>query len=476
MFYHLQYIHLFRPFLKYTPAASPLPSHVSPRRICTANAGAISKLMRLYKKTYNLRQICNIAVYMVHSACTIHMLNLPEKTARRDVIHGVRHLEEIAEDWLCARRTLCILSVLARKWNVEVPEEAALVLQRADEKYGAFISTSDVPSPAGRSTVTASSPALGAGAATLGQSQSPPPFASIQESNHQQQQQQHHQQPQQPYNNQQHHHSPLGQFNQLTPPPPPQAQLSQLPIDLAMGVTQQPSSSTSVAQSNIMSPAIDSGNLPRAFSAAGHHPQHQHQRHVSSHHNPFQHQNQNSMHHQNMSAQSPVTTGAGMSVEALAVVNAAAAWGGMSAAPTSQPQQQQQQISGFGGSHSHSRSFTTSTSGASNPTSRTARHTTRPNSMYAIDGQDWYIKDGVNWQQNFEAWGLGGGGNTGNSGDNNVFMFQGLRGGGGMNGLGGGGDEMGADGGGAGAFDALGSLGGILGGSLGSLDHLPGLD
>lgn len=157
MFFHLQYIHLFRPFLKYTPSASPLPSHVSPRRICTANASAISKLMRLYKKTWNLRQICNIAVYMIHSACTIHLLNLPEKTARRDVIHGIKHLEEISEDWLCARRTLCILSVLARKWKCELPDDAAFVLQRTDEKYG-YYSTSDVPSP--RSQQTSSSPSL----------------------------------------------------------------------------------------------------------------------------------------------------------------------------------------------------------------------------------------------------------------------------------------------------------------------------
>jgi hypothetical protein len=155
MFFHLQYIHLFRPFLKYTPAASPLPAHVSPRRICTANAGAISKLMRLYKKTWNLRQICNIAVYMEHQACTIHLLNLPEKTAKRDIIHGVKHLEEIAEDWLCARRSLSIISVLSRKWNCELPEEASLVLQRTDEKYGTF-STTDVPSPP-RSTSTTSS-------------------------------------------------------------------------------------------------------------------------------------------------------------------------------------------------------------------------------------------------------------------------------------------------------------------------------
>ena len=146
MFFHLLYIHLFRPFLKYNPSTSPLPSHVSPRKLCTQAAGSISKLMRLYKRTYGLRQICNIAVYIVHSACTIHLLQLPEKTAKRDIIHGVKHLEEIAEDWLCARRTLSILSVLGRKWKIELPEEAAVVFARTDAKYGYF-STADVPSP-----------------------------------------------------------------------------------------------------------------------------------------------------------------------------------------------------------------------------------------------------------------------------------------------------------------------------------------
>lgn len=114
--------------------------------------------MRLYKKTYNLRQICNIAVYMLHSACTIHLLNLPEKTARRDIIHGVKHLEEIAEDWLCARRTLSILSVLARKWKCELPDEAAAVLKRTDEKYG-HLGTAEVPSPIGPNLYTPSPPA-----------------------------------------------------------------------------------------------------------------------------------------------------------------------------------------------------------------------------------------------------------------------------------------------------------------------------
>ncbi|KAK1061372.1 Nitrogen assimilation transcription factor nit-4 [Friedmanniomyces endolithicus] len=147
MFFQLLFIHLFRPFLKYTQQTSPLPQNVSPRKLCTQAAGMISKLMRLYKRSHGLRQICNITVYIVHSACTIHLLNLPEKNARRDIVHGVKHLEEIAEGWLCARRTLGILSVLARKWNVELPEEAATVLARTDAKFGSYVR--EVQSPSG---------------------------------------------------------------------------------------------------------------------------------------------------------------------------------------------------------------------------------------------------------------------------------------------------------------------------------------
>jgi hypothetical protein len=104
----------------------------------------ISKLLRLYKRSHGLRQICNICVYIAHSACTIHLLNLPEKNAKRDIIHGVKHLEEIAEGWLCARRTLGILSVLAKRWKVDLPEEAAAVLMRTESKFGPW---SDISTP-----------------------------------------------------------------------------------------------------------------------------------------------------------------------------------------------------------------------------------------------------------------------------------------------------------------------------------------
>ncbi|KAI4242605.1 MAG: hypothetical protein L6R40_003986 [Gallowayella cf. fulva] len=141
MFYQLLFIHLFRPFLKYKQSASPLPAHVSPRKFCTHAATTISKLLRLYKRTYGLRQIVNLAVYITHTACTIHLLNLPDKNAVRDIVHGLKHLEEIADGWLCARKTLRILSIVAHKWKIELPEEAAKLLERTDAKFAAFSPT-----------------------------------------------------------------------------------------------------------------------------------------------------------------------------------------------------------------------------------------------------------------------------------------------------------------------------------------------
>lgn len=146
MFFQLMFIHLFRPFLKYRQPSSPLPTHVSPRRFCTHAATMISKLLRLYKRTHGLRQICNIAVYIAHSACTVHLLNLPEKNAARDIVHGIKHLEEICESWLCARRTLGILGTVARRWKIQLPDEALIILERTDARYGTLKHDHESPS------------------------------------------------------------------------------------------------------------------------------------------------------------------------------------------------------------------------------------------------------------------------------------------------------------------------------------------
>lgn len=147
MFYQLLFIHLYRPFLKYTKSNSPLPQHVSPRRLCTQAASAISKLLRMYKRSYGLRQICNFAVYIAHSACTIHLLNIHDKGAKRDLVHGLRNLEDIAEGWLCARRTLRILELSANKWHVELPSEAVSVFERTHSKWGSWASWDAATSP-----------------------------------------------------------------------------------------------------------------------------------------------------------------------------------------------------------------------------------------------------------------------------------------------------------------------------------------
>ena len=147
MFYQLLLIHLYRPFLKYTKSNTPLPHHVSPRKLCSQAASAISKLLRIYKRSYGFSQIVNIAVYIAHTAFTIHLLNLPDKTAQRDVVHGLRHLEEMGESWLCARRTLRILDISANKWQVQLPSEAVAIFERTHMKWGSWGSWDQATSP-----------------------------------------------------------------------------------------------------------------------------------------------------------------------------------------------------------------------------------------------------------------------------------------------------------------------------------------
>ncbi|KAI0155061.1 fungal-specific transcription factor domain-containing protein [Hypoxylon sp. FL1284] len=324
MFFHLQYIHLFRPFLKYSPSTSPLPPHVSPRRICTANAGAISKLMRLYKKLYNLRQICNIAVYMLHSACTIHILNLPEKTARRDIIHGVKHLEEIAEDWLCGRRTLSIISVLARKWNIELPEEASHVLRRTDERWGTF-KTSDVPSP--RSHMTTS----------------PPPMAAVATS------------PQAKAE----HHSPASHNTPPTSVPSPAAGAG---------------SGAVVSSDSVKNMTASASNFP-----------------------------------------------SDVQLQPQMIDNVAVMGNSIPLDPDALNGSDWRQPPVNQAGTSYQQSYASIPSNPrSAPASQSTRRNQPPNSIYAVDGQDWYLKDGVNWQSSFDAWNMG----NGTSGTN--LNFDGL--------------------------------------------------
>jgi hypothetical protein len=129
MFHQTLYIHLFRPFLKFSNSATPL-THLDPRKACLHAATNISKYLRFYRHRYRLKQICNVAAYFVHTACTIHLLNLPQRTAVRDIGQALNALEEMGECWLVAKRSLVIIDVLVRRWQLDIPEEAAVILAR----------------------------------------------------------------------------------------------------------------------------------------------------------------------------------------------------------------------------------------------------------------------------------------------------------------------------------------------------------
>lgn len=144
MFHQLLYIHLFRPFLQST-AATLLTLSLDPRKICVEASSKISKFVRFYKREYGLRQICNIAAYMIHSACTIHLLNLPEKTAKRDIVQGLRSLEDMADGWLCARRALVIMRILSKRWKIDLPDEAVVILARAAKGRAEEFGLQEVP-------------------------------------------------------------------------------------------------------------------------------------------------------------------------------------------------------------------------------------------------------------------------------------------------------------------------------------------
>lgn len=223
MFFQLLFIHLFRPFLKYKEGHSPLPSNLSPRKYCTHAAAMISKLLRIYKRTYGVRQICNIAVYIAHSACTIHLLNLPEKNAVREIVQGVKYLEEIAESWLCARRTLAILDTVAHRWKITLPDEAVKILQRTKAKFKQYWEGGVVDSPKTPGTNNGNKYSEHSSAYSM-----PPRNTYATYGVHTQQlQQQQQQQPQQP--NQQ--SQPQPQLKQCLSPLPPITATTQIAAD-----------------------------------------------------------------------------------------------------------------------------------------------------------------------------------------------------------------------------------------------------
>lgn len=127
MYYHTVVLHLFRPFLK----VDLLESTVSPRAVCTESAENISILADGYRNLYTLRRTCLLMAHCLLSASTIHLLNISTPSAQRHLTHGLRDLDEMSFMNPFAARCARIVTSLAQKWAIDLPDEASEFGKRA---------------------------------------------------------------------------------------------------------------------------------------------------------------------------------------------------------------------------------------------------------------------------------------------------------------------------------------------------------
>jgi hypothetical protein len=76
---------------------------------------------------YGLRRVASPITSWVLSACTIHLLNLPNETAANNLTQGLHDLEAMSVNHAFAARAIDIIRSLSSKWTIALPEGAAAV-------------------------------------------------------------------------------------------------------------------------------------------------------------------------------------------------------------------------------------------------------------------------------------------------------------------------------------------------------------
>ncbi|KAA8567599.1 hypothetical protein EYC84_008074 [Monilinia fructicola] len=121
MYYHYAILLLFRPFIK----LSLLGSSVSPRDVCNQAADAISALAGSYAQLYTLRRTPSFVPHFILASSIIHLVTLGNtKKGTEKVLQGIADLEDMANCHGFSRRACDILRHLARKWNIDVPNNS----------------------------------------------------------------------------------------------------------------------------------------------------------------------------------------------------------------------------------------------------------------------------------------------------------------------------------------------------------------
>ena len=83
--------------------------------------------MNALRAMYGLRRVCLAVTSFLMSACTIHLLNLPSELPAAHLCQGLQDFQSMSVNHQFAARCIDIISSLASKWNISLPENTATV-------------------------------------------------------------------------------------------------------------------------------------------------------------------------------------------------------------------------------------------------------------------------------------------------------------------------------------------------------------
>ncbi|KAI9695939.1 MAG: hypothetical protein M1820_008351 [Bogoriella megaspora] len=119
MQYHAAVLLLFRPFI---PVRFVNHSDTDPRNVCDRAAKAISEAFEEHTRRYDHFGLCTFQVHCLLTACTIHIINAEDQRHMNHLAVACRSFHTLAPKIGWAAACLHIVSGLAEKWKIELPQ------------------------------------------------------------------------------------------------------------------------------------------------------------------------------------------------------------------------------------------------------------------------------------------------------------------------------------------------------------------
>lgn len=118
---------LFRPYIKLDLSGADL----YPRDTCTFCANEISSIMNTLRAMYGLRRVNLPVINRLLSSLTIHLLDLPSEPSAVHLTQGLQDLQAMSLNHQFAAKCIEIITSLAAKWNIALPESAVSLATRS---------------------------------------------------------------------------------------------------------------------------------------------------------------------------------------------------------------------------------------------------------------------------------------------------------------------------------------------------------